>query len=505
MGQRFSRLFLFVLIITAVAKGGAFLPAYSIDDYLFVLRDFPSLSMLRQGRFGQAVLLQILHLIQLEPNYARVFFVSFALIASSLLAALVVRHWHVGRAGWLPVAAASVVATHPFTTEIFTFRTALGISMWAFALLALLLVPLRWSLAGLLGGAVIFALALSIYQVVLNYCLMIILISAAIGLTRLLVVGSAAGWPARVTSLLSLRRAVRHRTTALLACATLGTIIYLVTNAVIVRALRITMASRTQFLSPDRIGERVEAVWQVVRYRFLEVSPLLGRFLKGLLLLLLVTALAGLMARMRPWLRPWPLLLLLTVVSLLAVSLIWTVGVIVILEEFWAVPRVMAHVGIFWAGILVISHRCSSAGTRPALGVLSLLIVLSFIGSSNRILHDQIRLNARDMSKATRILARLESLPGFSGTELVAVQGTPWSYPLSYTTLDRDMNISAFGARWSKVAILREVSGYDLKPAEDDAQQATAEAYCRGARPWPGPDSVTLKDGLAIVCLGIPH
>ena len=52
----FLRHFLLVLLVTAVAKGGAYLPAYSIDDYLLVLRDFPSKSMLRQGRFGQHTL-----------------------------------------------------------------------------------------------------------------------------------------------------------------------------------------------------------------------------------------------------------------------------------------------------------------------------------------------------------------------------------------------------------------------------------------------------------------
>jgi hypothetical protein len=64
------------------------------------------------------------------------------------------------------------------------------------------------------------------------------------------------------------------------------------------------------------------------------------------------------------------------------------------------------------------------------------------------------------------------------------------------------MNISAFGADWAKVALLREVSGYDLKLAKADAQKAAAAAYCGGVPPWPGPGSVTIRDGLAILCLG---
>jgi hypothetical protein len=502
--QRFPRLFLLVLLVSAVAKGGAFLPASSIDDYKLVLQEETSwASTLSQGRFGQALLLQFLHLIQLEPRFARLFFVAFALAVSSLLAVLAVRYWHLGARGWLPLAAASIISIHPFTTELFTFRTALGPSMVAFALFALLLWPRRWSPVGVLGGAAVFALALSIYQVVLHYCLMIILFGAAIGLTRVLVVGSASGWPERVTSLLSPRRIARDRNAALLACASLGTVLYVAVNALISWALRVTPASRTALLSPARIGERAEEVWQVLRYRFLEPSPLMGQFPKGLLLLLLAIALTGLLGKAaRPWLRPRPMLLLLITLALLAAALVWTVGIIIVLADFWPVPRVMSHTAVFWAGVLAIAYRCSGTRARQVLGFLSLLIVLSFIGSSNQILGDQIRLNVRDMEKANRILLRLEALPGFSGTETVAVVGTPWTYPLGYHTSDHDMNISAFGARWAQVAILREISGYDLKVAESDALKAAAAAYCRGVRPWPGPEAVTIKDGLAILCLG---
>jgi len=509
--RKSAKPFLLILLVTVIAKGAAFLPAYSIDDYFLALETPPPATSLGQGRFGQALFLQLFHLIQLEPSYARVFFVACALVVSALFAVLVARHWNLrtsGASGWLSVAAASIVSIHPFTTELFTFRTALGISMCAFALLALLLVPRRWSPAGVLAGAALFALALSVYQVVLHYCLMIVLMGAAIGLTRFLVVGNRTGWPERVTSLLSLRRISRHRNTVLLACATLGTVLYGIANAVISRALHVTMTSRTRLLSLSGIGKRAEEIQEVLRYRFLAPSPLLGRFPKAMLLLLLLIALAGLLARSRPWLRPWPIqpvrstLLLLAVVLLLAVSLVWTVGIIMVLEDFWPVPRVMSHAGVFWAGVLVIAHQCLGARARQALGGLSLLLVLSFIGSSNQILNDQLRLNLRDAAQANRILARLEALPGFAGTETVAVNGATWAYPLSFPTADHDMNISAFGADWSKVAILREISGYDLKLAKDDAQKAVAAAYCRGAQPWPEPASVTIKDRLVILCLG---
>jgi hypothetical protein len=64
------------------------------------------------------------------------------------------------------------------------------------------------------------------------------------------------------------------------------------------------------------------------------------------------------------------------------------------------------------------------------------------------------------------------------------------------------MNISAFGADWARVALLREISGYDLKLSKDAGQKAAAAAYCRGVQPWPGEASVTIEDRLIILCLG---
>jgi hypothetical protein len=487
--RRFRRLFLLVLFLTAITKAGAFLPAYSIDDYFLTLDSPPPATMLGQGRFGAALLLQLFHLIQLEPSYARIFFVAFALAVSSLLAALIVRHWNLK--GWPAVAAAAMIALHPFTTEIFTFRTALGISMCALLLLAALLVPRRWSPAGVLAGSALFAVALSIYQVVLHYALMIVLLGAAIGLTRLVIAGRRT----------ALRGMARGRNAALLACTVLGTLLYAAINAVLSRALQVTMTARTRLIPLSGIGERAAKVWEVLRYRFLEPSPLIGRFPKALLLLLLLLALLGLAARLRP-LAARSVLLFLAVAGLLAAALVWTVGIILVLDDFWPVPRVMSHTGVFWAGVLAIAFASLGAWGRRALAGVSLLLVLSFVGSSNRILNDQVRLNVRDAAKANRIVARLEALPGFTGTETVAVHGSTWSYPLSYGTADHDMNISAFGADWAKVALLREVSGYDLKLAKADAQKAAAAAYCGGVPPWPGPGSVTIRDGLAILCLG---
>jgi hypothetical protein len=206
--------------------------------------------------------------------------------------------------------------------------------------------------------------------------------------------------------------------------------------------------------------------------------------------------------RKKTWFRLRPSLLVLSIITLLLAALVWSLGPLLFLAEFWPAPRVMAHVGIFWAGVLAIAYFGLGRRARPVLAGLALLIVLSFIGANNRVFDEQLRLNRRDATKANRIVARLEAMPGFLAVRFVALDGVSWTHPLRLGTLDHDLNVSAFGAEQAKADILAEVSGYDLKLAEEDAQIAQAAAYCRGQEPWPGPRSVTIQDGLAIVCLG---
>jgi hypothetical protein len=501
---RSIRTFALVLTVTVLAKGAAFLPAYSIDDYYLVLQSSPSKAMLRQGRFGQALLVQLLYRLQLEPGYARVFFVACGLVAGAFLATLVVRHWNLERKGWLAVAVAAIVANHPYTAELFTFRVALGVATPAFALLALLLIPRRWSPSLVLLGSALFAVALSIYQVVLQYSLMIVLMGVALWLARYLVLGSTHGWPARLTSRLSLKGIARHRQAGLLACTLLGTVAYLAFTWATVAVLNVSPGQRMGLVAPADVEQRLVDVANVLRQSLLTSDSLVAGLAQGSLLLLLLSAAAGLIVRARPWNRWRPQLLVSMIVLLIAASLIWTLGVNLVLRGFWPVSRVMSHSGVFWGGVLAIAYQCTGAAlVRRNLALLSFVIMLSFIGSNNHILNDQIRLNMRDTMKANRILARLEMLPGFAEADGVAVEGKTWRYPLGYKTAGMDMNISAFGADWSKLAILREVSGYDLKSVEEgEPRKAVAAEYCQGVAPWPGPESVAIRDQMAIVCLG---
>ncbi len=212
------RLFGLVAALTVLAKGLALLPKYSIDDYFLLQVETRSRVMIQQGRFGQALLVKALRALQLDPGYSYLVFVTLAFATWALLAVAVARWWGLRRPGWLPPAAGCLISLHPFTTEIFTFRSALGTATLSITFFSLLLLPRRWTPWRVALGTALFAWTLSIYQVVLHFALMILLLGAALSASRLLVLGSRLGWSRRWTRLWTRRNFLRHRQTALAAC-----------------------------------------------------------------------------------------------------------------------------------------------------------------------------------------------------------------------------------------------------------------------------------------------
>jgi hypothetical protein len=482
-----------------IAQGSAFLPGYSIDDCRHLVDERAWNDIVGRGRFGSAAFTRVAHLLGLHRQHANVVFVSLAIAGNAFFGALVVRFWGWGRSGWLSAAAAAMVATHPFVAEIFTFRLALAVFMAALLLLSLLLIPRWWSAGRLVAGSALFAIALSLYQTVLGYAYVAGFLGLAVWLSRLLRAGCRSQWDRRIRRLLSPRRIGRQRPVALLACATFGTFLYLLVHRAVVSLFGIELPSRARFMGREQLASRAAEVADTLRFRLLEPDPLLDGFAKGLLLALLLVAVLGVLRHVRRrGASAWAVAG--SVIMLLAAAIVSTVGVIAVLEEFWPAPRVMAPSGVFWAGCVVLASGSWGRRVRRLVVALSTLAVLAFLGASNRILAEQHRLNARDSSKANRIVARIEALPEFSRVTSVAVHGKPWRYPLAYRTADHDMNISAFGADWAQVPLLAEVSGYAFVAA-DPAAQEMAAAYCREVEPWPGPQSIAIRAEVAIVCL----
>jgi hypothetical protein len=493
-----------VLLITVLAKGAALLPGYSIDDWATIASgDAVGLhqDVLRKARFGHWLFLQLGAALELEPNPARILHVTLAIVAYSVFGLTVVRFWGVRERGWLPVAAASLVANHPYTAEIFTFRIGLPLAAIVIAVLALLLWLATRPRFHLLLPSLGFAFAISCYQIALHFGGMVALCGVAIGLTR---DPSLASEPPGASQ--PRPRLIDLAVVRLALVMALGSFWYWLALVVPGSPAR-RQGFEVDYLAPQQLPQRLVEAGRAVGATFLRPNVLVPRPV-NLVFLGVVAALLGALAWRvaRSRLRARALGLAAAIVALLGLGALWSCGLFLIFEHLWLSPRSMAHIGVLWAGCLLLLARLAPARwARAVLGLAGALIVLVFVGVNQHIFEEQRRLNMRDLNKANRIVARIEELDPAAAVRRVAVVGGHAWYPVGpQRTMWGDLNVSAFAPEWSKVAVLREASGLDWLWATDPAEKEAALAYCAAVDPWPAADSVAVRGEVAYLCLERP-
>ncbi len=174
-------------------------------------------------------------------------------------------------------------------------------------------------------------------------------------------------------------------------------------------------------------------------------------------------------------------------------------GVSIVSHSLEGLPRVLSAVSIFWGGLFAIAYMQSGPKTRNTAISLSVVIVIICAGINNHIFVDQLRVNTRDRIKAARMVGRLESFSDFSQIKRLAITEGSVGYPSPIQTVQGGMNISAFNPSWSKIPLMKEITGYDFGPATEE-EQNMAEKLCAANPKWPHPDSVFLRKDLAIIC-----
>lgn len=497
-----------------LAKAAVFLHAYSLDDYHLYLHPVSFDGLLSQGRFGQFLLVKFLYLIGPGPPHIAMVSAFMLLPAAALFSTLIVRHWGISRQHSLAVTAACLMTTHPFTASIYTFRYTLIVTASAFALMALVLLDQRRSALGILARASLFMAALSVYQIVFNYAVMIILTGCVISMARFLVVSGRISSNRRLRRLLSLSMILRHRNSVLLFVFALGTFLYLILNRIVLAASGIAGDRRSELVSFEALGLRVDQIIRALKRDFLYSDSFLPIFTHRLLWSLAIIGVIGLLyhffiPRRRfkgifGWHRVSPLALLFVAA---AAAVVWAIGVNIVLESWYVPPRVKEHVGVLWACALVVPFYCAGRRVKRLLLLIAAVAIASFISVSNGILSDQIRLNNRDRLFANRVLTRLETLPDFPQVDVVAIPTNGWPDPFRYEVwlqATRHGGGPAFSVNWAKVNILREISGYDLRNASA-SEMEIARDYCRKVEIWPAESSVVIRDQMAIICLQQPR
>jgi len=464
-----------ILIVTWFTR---LVPGFFASDDLYFLNYPADLStMVRQGRPGQAALFGLLRALGADPEHAGTFLNWVALVLLALATVWLLQVWKVPPSPVVLLSAA-LVFVHPNLAETFSFRFTpvfFAVAM-ALAIGGLLLARRRRGL----GGGLLIAASLTVYQVSLNTLLTVLALGVVLDCVRgelpALKVLRAWAAPAAVVGVAAVGYLVLQR----LAAALLGSSV---------------QGERARFLPLDALPGRIRSLGVVFR-RVLGTDPVLStQLLQTLQLLLLAAVLVAILAvlgRRRRWAE--------AALALLGVgtALVAVVGVIALLAEFWPSPRVLTSAGVFWAGMLLVLGASLGDRWRWIPGAAAAALLLGYAGIDHRVASDQTRLNVRELALVSRIVARLESMPGWAAVERVAILGRARAVP--GIPQEFDVNPSALEVPWSRVPLLREVTDRRLE-MPTAAEQERAGRRCAGVEPWPASDSVSIDGALAVVCL----
>jgi hypothetical protein len=475
-----------VLLLSLVARWQALLPGYSIDDFTVVVDDqpYPLGLLATQGRVTVYFLNLVLRALGASPSQSQplsLILLMFVLVATGLSICRLC-----GIHGFTEsLIIVSLMALHPYQSELFTFKSgALYLAVALVCSFVPILVSTR-SRRHWMVGLVVLIGSLSIYQVVLNYLAMALVFSVAFHFSR--PTGSNPKfWP-------GLRSQLKLILTAV--------ILYFIAASAASRISGVPLGARASFIGLNEIGSRIKQAYQLYKVLFFLPEPILPVATKALLILTVAFALGvcfvkALQGRAYSSFRRMTL----AWAPILVAGLPLCAGVILVFREWWPVPRVLSQTGMFWGGSLALAYSLSQPLVRRIMLTSVVVVIVSFIGISNHIFRDQVRVNMRDLATANRMVGRIEALPDFAQIQYVVLSGGVYTFRSPLTTVQGDMNISALFAPWSKVPVINEISGYAFQPASAD-MGAKADAFCATAPKWPAAGSVVKAGTAAVVCM----
>ena len=486
------------IIGTITARGLIlFVISHSVDDYGFVLNPNNAITAgVNQGRWTTGLILTIAKYLGILSNFSITLNFLFSIFSLTFLGLLICRMWKINNDIILSSIVILFFTTFPYQAEIYTFKSTslmfissliIGFSSIYFSKLKTLTITLT---------AIGFCLSLSIYQIILNYIIPLLLMELIIEILRQFKFNN------KINKKYLVNIIKQSKVLPQLLTVFLGVITYIITNKIVLSFLHITLTNRAELLRFSEYSIRMKQIKEILIKTFFINENIFPIFTKILLIIIFLLSIIGIIKLFinKKNHNNKAFFLFITIFILLTISIATNIGVLLVTKEWWPVPRVMIAFGIFWAGITTISYLFNEVKLKKIIIVTSTVIILSFIGINNHIYIDQIRINQKDANKANRIVSRLETNKNFNENINISIVGSQWSYGNQVLTILGDMNISAFGANWSQIPLLNEVSGYNfLSPSPE--QYSEAVNYCNDKNPWPSEESVTIKKSNAIICL----
>jgi hypothetical protein len=389
-----------------------------------------------------------------------------------------------------------VASLHPYMAEILTFRIAtlsLAVSLIISSAILYLFVRHQQTSKGhflILAGVCVFILGV-FYQTLLNHIVIVFLF-------KLFVISFTFKRNRESISLL-------RNTMLQIVTLVLGFGAYLASNRLIQNTLGVTPSSRSQLIDGEDVPNRVNEILILIETVFTGEEPVLTLGFKLIFWLIVGVGLLGLVATRRGRVaREVPALVVTGVTAFLVFGLLLMVpGMIFAFSNWWPVPRVIAHNSLYFAAGVYLALMAVKARTflQPINVALSVLLVMAFSLSTFTIFQEQQKLNRLDRETAQTIGVMIKSQTPLEKITSLEVVGAKYFYPGEITTTQGDLNISAFGAAYTKNLILEKELDLSLVPPSEE-QKALSLEHCRSVEPWPAKESVKVFSGHAVVCLG---
>ena len=489
--DRFLLLFFGSLAIGLLLRITAINSGLSIDDYAQV-RDYAhSLGphYLWEARWSLAGLEYLAGSLGLTITTSSAFFSLLLIAAQSFFIASLLYSFFPSMPAWSQLAGATVILAHPYWAELYTFKLAsLGLTLTYFLLGIVVFLASRESefqKSGLAFNSLMVLVVFSAYQSMLN--LLIVVVFA--GVLQMASFSSK-------TEIDYLK--ARRRTTRLFFATVIGGSLYVIISVAIRVATPIEFSGRTSVLGLSGTQQRVGQVTELIGFMFLEDEPIFPFGSKMLYMgVVLVSVLTVLFAVFRTKRSSNIAILLGLVLAFPFVS----VGVSLILSEWWPSPRVLQHQGLLLGLIFMLGlSMVKSAVIKRGLILGSGAVLAVGAALSAQVFFDQRTINRLDWTAANQMHAALQSQVGYQSAERIAFHGRFFRYPVPLKTTYMDLNISAFGPAWSQQPMFEFATGRVFAQATPEDRMIAAD-FCGESGAWPSPSALIVADDLVIICL----
>lgn len=480
--------FLILFGFAVLVRVHSLLPGFALDDYVHQQKTDPTTYNLleMQGRWGSILLSWFLDSLNVPLSSTYVFgsvFLSLALSGILTCAVKLMRFSF----SYVNLGLAAVVISSTYQTEIYTFRSAiLNVSIsFLLTLLTIWIIQfVRSPKISIISAIVTVGVALSFYQSILNY---------------LIIIGVHSAVVIRKTEANNWQAGRLNRPTNLLIATVSGTLLYFFFTKLLQTSLKISADPRSSFIPAEAIQNRLlEWAGLIVRVLFLE-EPIAPQSFKvfAFILSFAVAVIGALSMTSKKETKTY-----FTTIVILSLSTISMIpGVILLLQNWWPMPRVIAHLafGFGFCAMFIISNVPRQV-QRTSLVFLALL-TLSMSLKTQSMFIDQQKLNRIDGEVASAIAATVSESVGSDLFPTVTIVGGFYSHTnSSVSTMQGDLNMSAFGATFSKYPLV--FGKFSTPPKLPTViQEDEAAAECSAHPLWPTTGSVFKSKDQVIVCL----